>query len=136
MIVVLVETVADDFARGWRTWTATSLLVALLTIFAGIEAGLIFAIQPAYSRGIDWPVLTIGIVAFVSLISGYLPIPIELLKRRGRVVGIDFVFLTIDWCGAFFSLLALVAQNEFDVLFGTMYALWYVESCGPLLVRI
>jgi hypothetical protein len=53
-----------------------------------------------------------------------MPIPFELLKRRGRVVGIDFIFLAIDWNGAFFSLMALVAQNEFDVLFGTMYALW------------
>jgi hypothetical protein len=79
----------------------------------------------------DWPVLLIGIVAFISLISGYLPIPLELLKRRGRVVGIDFIFLTIDWCGAFFSLLALVAQNEFDVVFGTMYALWYVVIRVP-----
>lgn len=96
----------------------------LLVCFAGIETGLIIAIRSAYTRGIDWPVLLIGIVAFVTLISGYLPIPFELLKRRGRVVGIDFVFLTIDFFGAFFSLLALVAQNEFDVLFGTMYALW------------
>ncbi|KAF1848760.1 PQ loop repeat protein [Cucurbitaria berberidis CBS 394.84] len=111
------------YGRKWRTWTATLLLVTLLVIFAGLEAGLIFAIRPAYSRGIEWPVLLIGIVAFVTLISGYFPIPFELLKRRGRVVGIDFVFLTIDWCGAFFSLMALVAQNEFDVLFGTMYAL-------------
>jgi hypothetical protein len=96
----------------------------LIIILAAIEAGLILAIQPAYARGIEWPVLFIGIIAFVTLISGYLPIPFELLKRRGRVVGIDFLFLTIDWCGAFFSLLALVAQNEFDALFGTMYALW------------
>jgi hypothetical protein len=96
----------------------------LLAIFAAIEAGLILAIRPAYTRGLEWPVLLIGIVAFISLISGYLPIPLELIKRRGRVVGIDFIFLTIDWCGAFFSLLALVAQIEFDVLFGTMYALW------------
>ena len=93
-------------------------------IFAAIEAGLTFAIRPAYSRGLEWPVLLIGIVAFITLIAGYFPIPFELLKRRGRVVGIDFVFLTIDWCGAFFSLMALVAQNEFDILFGTMYALW------------
>jgi len=100
------------------------VLITLLAIFAGVEVGLILAIRPAYSRGIEWPVLLIGIIAFVTLISGYLPIPFELIKRRGRVVGIDFVFLTIDWCGAFFSLLALVAQNEFDVLFGTMYALW------------
>ncbi|KAH7409903.1 PQ loop repeat protein [Phaeosphaeria sp. MPI-PUGE-AT-0046c] len=111
------------YARKWRTWPATLLLLALLVIFAGVEAGLIYAIRPAYICGVEWPVLTIGIIAFVSLISGYLPIPFELLKRRGRVVGIDFVFLTIDWCGAFFSLLALVAQTEFDFLFGTMYAL-------------
>ncbi|KAH7366596.1 PQ loop repeat protein-like protein [Pyrenochaeta sp. MPI-SDFR-AT-0127] len=111
------------YGRKWRTWTATLLLITLLIIFAATEAGLTFAIRPAYSRGIDWPVLLIGVIAFVTLISGYLPIPLELLKRRGRVVGIDFVFLTIDWCGAFFSLMALVAQNEFDALFGTMYAL-------------
>lgn len=100
------------------------MLIALLAIFAGVEAGLIFVIRPAYSKGVDWPVLLVGIIAFITLVSGYLPIPFELLKRRGRVVGIDFVFLTIDFFGAFFSLLALVAQNEFDALFGTMYALW------------
>lgn len=75
----------------------------------------------------------IGVVAFITLISGYLPVPFELLKRRGRVVGIDFVFLAIDWSGAFFSLLALATQLEFDALFGTMYALWYVCSSISLL---
>jgi hypothetical protein len=112
------------FGRQWRTWTATLLLVSLLVVFAGAEIGLILAIQPTYGRGIDWPVLTIGIIAFITLLSGYLPIPFELLKRRGRVVGIDFIFLSIDWCGAFFSLMALVAQTEFDALFGTLYAMW------------
>ncbi|KAI8938181.1 hypothetical protein NX059_005846 [Plenodomus lindquistii] len=111
------------YGRKWRTWTASLLLMSLLLLFAAIEVGLIYAIRPVYAQGTSWPVLMIGIVAFVILLSGYLPIPFELLKRRGRVVGIDFVFLTIDWNGAFFSLMALVAQNEFDVLFGTMYAL-------------
>jgi hypothetical protein len=113
-----------DKHRKWRTWTASLVLVVLLAIFAGIEAGLVFAIKGPYVRGLEWPVLLIGIIAFLTLISGYAPIPFELIKRRGRVVGIDFIFLAIDWNGAFFSLMALVAQNEFDVLFGTMYALW------------
>lgn len=99
-------------------------MTALLLAFAGIEAGLIFAVQPPYEKGVEGPVLAVGIVAFVLLISGYLPIPLELMKRRGRVVGIDFIFLTIDWAGAFFSLMSLIAQNTFDTLFGTMYALW------------
>ncbi|CAI9637518.1 unnamed protein product [Alternaria burnsii] len=111
------------YSRKWRTWTASLLLFSLLICFAGIETGLVYAIRKPYSRGLEWPVLLIGIVAFLTLIAGYMPIPFELLKRRGRVVGIDFVFLAIDWNGAFFSLMALVAQNEFDVLFGTMYAL-------------
>jgi hypothetical protein len=110
--------------RKWRTWTASLLLFGLLVVCAGVETGLVFAIRPAYARGVEWPVLLVGIIAFITLISGYLPIPFELLKRRGRVVGIDFIFLAIDWCGAFFSLISLVAQHEFDVLFGTMYALW------------
>jgi hypothetical protein len=109
--------------RKWRTWTATLLLTTLFIVFAALQAGLVFAIRPPYARGISWPVLLIGIIAFVVLIAGYFPIPFELLKRRGRVVGIDFVFLTIDWFGAFFSLMSLVAQSEFDALFGTLYAL-------------
>ncbi|EOA84603.1 uncharacterized protein SETTUDRAFT_91612 [Exserohilum turcica Et28A] len=111
------------YTRKWRTWTASLMLVCLLAIFAGVEVGLVFAIRPSYSKGLEWPVLLIGIIAFLTLISGYIGIPFELLKRRGRVVGIDFIFLAIDWNGAFFSLMALVAQNEFDALFGTMYAL-------------
>jgi hypothetical protein len=109
--------------RKWRTWTATLLLMSLFVIFAGVQAGLVFAIRPNYARGISWPVLTVGIIAFLVMIAGYFPIPFELLKRRGRVVGIDFIFLTIDWFGAFFSLMSLIAQSEFDTLFGTLYAL-------------
>ena len=100
------------------------MLVCLLAIFAGVEVGLVFAIRPSYSKGLEWPVLLIGIIAFLTLISGYIGIPFELLKRRGRVVGIDFIFLAIDWNGAFFSLMALVAQNEFHALFVTLNALW------------
>lgn len=57
------------------------------------------------------------------------------------MVGIDFGFLTIDWFGAFFSLMALgelmycaylkdklnnviVVQHTFDILGGVMYAAW------------
>jgi hypothetical protein len=58
------------------------------------------------------------------------------------VVGINFVFLTLDFLGAVFSLCALVAQAEFDVLGGVLYiicmtleigiftshAVWYVRT--------
>ena len=69
-------------------------------------------------------------LAFILMISGYSPIPLELLKRRGRVIGIDWVFLTVDWFGAFLSLMSLAVQAEFDIMFGTLYSLCCtIEMC-------
>ena len=112
-----------------------------------MEVFLTLIIRGPYRRGVSWPVTLIGVVAAVLLIVGFVPVPFELWKRRGRVVGIDFAFLTIDWLGAFFSLMALgeflsfrvreekmggakrmvvfvVAQYTFDVLGGVLYAAW------------
>ncbi|KAL8687039.1 MAG: hypothetical protein Q9224_005270, partial [Gallowayella concinna] len=106
----------------WRTWTSTLLTISLTLFFGGLEVLVVFLIRPPYARGLDWPVTFIGVLAAFLLIIGYAPIPSEILKRRGRVVGIDFVFLTIDWFGAFFSLMAIAAQHTFDILGGVMYA--------------
>jgi hypothetical protein len=99
-----------------------------------------------YGDGKPWAegfLTFIGILACVMLISGYLPIPPELIKRRGRLVGFSFLFLAVDWSGAFFSLMSLgeksvhtaggpqpvlsltntVAQHSFDITFGALYAL-------------
>ncbi|KAL6720432.1 hypothetical protein ACLMJK_002354 [Lecanora helva] len=110
------------YQHKWRIWTTTLLASVLAIVFAGIELLLVFIIRRPYRRGLSWPVTFIGVLAAVLLIVGYVPIPSELWKRRGRVVGIDFGFLTIDWFGAFFSLMALVAQHTFDILGGVMYA--------------
>lgn len=93
--------------RKWRVWTTTLLATVLAFLFAGLEVLLTFMIRIPYRRGVSWPVTLVGVVAAVLLIVGYAPVPFELWKRRGRVVGIDFGFLTIDWFGAFFSLMAI-----------------------------
>ena len=128
--------------RKWRIWTTTLVGTALAVFFGGMEAMLILVIRGPYSRGVAWPVTLMGVSAATLLIIGYVPVPFELWKRRGRVVGIDFGFLTIDWFGAFFSLMALgelfqqlsathmglmntvVAQHTFDILGSVMYAAW------------
>ncbi|KAL1876276.1 hypothetical protein Daus18300_002904 [Diaporthe australafricana] len=40
------------------------------------------------------------------------------------------VFLAMDWNGAFFSLMALVAQNTFDVLGGVLYIICVILELG------
>ena len=89
--------------------------------FGGVEAVLIFTLRPLYDRRVAWPIMLVGIVAAILLAAGLLPPYFELWKRSGRVVGINFLFLTIDWLGAFFSLMALVAQNIFDALGGCLF---------------
>ena len=93
--------------RKWRIWTTTLLATVLALFYAGLEVLLTLVIRAPYRRGVSWPVTLIGVLAAVLLIIGYVPVPFELWKRRGRVVGIDFGFLTIDWFGAFFSLMAI-----------------------------
>lgn len=63
----------------------------------------------------------VGIVAAILLAAGLIPPYFELWKRSGRVVGINFLFLTIDWLGAFFSLMGVVAQSTFDPLGGCLF---------------
>ena len=89
--------------------------------FGGSEAILILTLRPLYDRQIAWPIMIVGIVAAILLAAGLLPPYFELWKRSGRVVGINFLFLTIDWLGAFFSLMGVVAQNTFDALGGCLF---------------
>lgn len=93
----------------------TFLTATLLLFFGGLEVLLIFVIRGPYSRGVEWPVTLIGVVAACLLIVGYVPVPFELWKRRGRVVGIDFGMLTMDWLGAVFSLMA-IGESGFGLL--------------------
>ena len=81
--------------------------------------------QPIYKSGNETPLIVIGVVAAILLAAGLLPPYAEAWKRRGRIIGINFLFLTIDSLGALFSLFSLVAQHTFDVLGGVMYIIWY-----------
>ena len=51
--------------------------------------------------------MLMAILASVIKVVGLIPPFFELAKRNGRVIGIDFWFLTIDYLGAFFSLMAI-----------------------------
>lgn len=132
------------------------MAIALGLVCGGLEALLILTLRVSiplplrtdlsdgrekepYSRGVEWPMLLIGIVASILLAAGIVPIYVEIWKRGGRVIGIsgfnitshflymltrlDWAFLSIDWLGGLFSLLALTQQGTFDTIGGVMYIL-------------
>ncbi|KAF2107753.1 hypothetical protein BDV96DRAFT_294295 [Lophiotrema nucula] len=109
------------YHNRWRTWTATLVTILVAATCAVIELILILTLRRPYQNGVHWPITLMAILASVMLAIGLIPPYFELAKRNGRVVGINFIFLTVDWFGAFFSLMALVAQNTFDVLGGSLY---------------
>ena len=120
------------YGAGWRRWTAGLLAGGLLALFGGLEAAVIVAVRPVYRNGDgkDYPMLVVGITAAVLLAAGLVPPYFEIVKRHGRVVGINFVFLAVDWMGAFFSLMSIVAQRTFDELAGVMYIVCIVLEMG------
>jgi hypothetical protein len=48
-------------------------------------------IEPIYERGNGTPILVVGIVASILLAIGLLPPYWEIWKRKGRVIGINWV---------------------------------------------
>jgi hypothetical protein len=120
------------YGAGWRRWTAGLLAAGLLALFSGIEAALIVTVRPVYRNGDGkvYPMLIVGITAAVLLAAGLVPPYFEIAKRHGRVVGINFVFLAVDWMGAFFSLMSIVAQHTFDQLAGVMYIVCIALETG------
>ena len=95
------------YGRKWRAWVSALVLAVILVIIATLEVVFVIVIREPYSRGVSWPVTMMGIIACLVLISGYLPLPFELIKRRGRCIGVNFWFLLLDSSGAFFSLMSL-----------------------------
>ncbi|KAJ2970734.1 hypothetical protein NUW58_g9607 [Xylaria curta] len=118
------------YSHKWPLWRVLAVTTGTAAIFAGVEAALILTLRPIYKAGNETPLIVIGVVAAILLAAGLLPPYGEAWKRRGRIIGINFVFLTVDSLGALFSLLSLVAQHTFDILGGVMYIVCILLEIG------
>lgn len=102
---------------------------SFIIIAAGVEAGFILWLRPIYRDGKEWPMLIIGIIAAILIALGLIPPYFELAKRRGRVIGINFVFIGMDSLGALLSLLSIVV-GTMDILSIVLYAVVIALELG------
>ncbi|KAK8204908.1 PQ loop repeat protein [Phyllosticta capitalensis] len=105
----------------WSKLKTNLALLVICLLSAGIEAGLIVGLRPVYRRGNETPLTVIGIIAAILLAVGLLPILWGQWGRQGRAKNLNFLFLSVDFLGAVFSLMSLVAQRHFDILGGILY---------------
>jgi hypothetical protein len=90
----------------WPAWKASLIAGAIWLVLGGAEAALILTLKvidkswkfedsltkkPLYDRGINFPMIILGVIASILLAVGLLPPYIEIYKRRGRVIGINWV---------------------------------------------
>lgn len=98
------------------------LTIMAFTVMAvvAMEVGFVLTLRPLYDKGIKWPSLIFGIIATILLILGLLPPYFELSKRKGEVVGINFLFLFIDSLGAWLSIISVIL-GSMDVMGIVLY---------------
>ncbi|RAO68778.1 uncharacterized protein BHQ10_004790 [Talaromyces amestolkiae] len=118
------------YHHGHSRLKATLLVIGSCLLCAGLEVMFILTLRIPYRKGITWPDLIFGVIAAIMLAVGFVPLYFEVWKRRGRVAGVNWVFLSIDSLGALFSLFALAAQGTFDILGGILYLVVFLAEVG------
>lgn len=104
-------------------------VVPMSMFIVGFEIGFTLWLRPVYSHGTKWPALLIGIFAAILLAAGLVPPYFELWKRRGRVVGINFLFLFVDSMGAWFNIASVIVGNM-DVMGIVLYSVVAAMEIG------
>ncbi|EKM50492.1 uncharacterized protein PHACADRAFT_263811 [Phanerochaete carnosa HHB-10118-sp] len=112
---------------------AISAFLAVTAVTAGFEAGMVYAIRPAYNAGNHTPVEFFGIFSSVIIALALAPQYYEIYRRR-EVVGISLIFMVVDCSGGVFSTLSLVFAKKFDVIAAVTYLLVVVLDGTVLLL--
>ncbi|KAK4049136.1 hypothetical protein OIV83_004346 [Microbotryomycetes sp. JL201] len=109
----------------WSSFFAWAFLVVASAFAGGVEVGLVFAAYSSDRARQAW-----GVLAAIFIVAGLLPQYWEVYKLRA-VIGISFIFLTVDLLGGVFSLLSIVyAPPPFDVLASISYSALVAVELG------
>ncbi|KAI0924063.1 hypothetical protein AcW1_006845 [Taiwanofungus camphoratus] len=107
----------------------------IAAVAGGFQAGMVFAVRPAYHKGDDWSVKVFGIISSVIIAVALLPQYYEIYRHR-EVIGISVLFMAIDLLGGVFSDLSLAFKAHFDVVAGVTYSLVVVMDGIVILLAL
>ncbi|KII87512.1 hypothetical protein PLICRDRAFT_258225 [Plicaturopsis crispa FD-325 SS-3] len=110
------------YDKKWPFARCAVIFISTCIALGGFEAGMIFAITPAYDRGNIRAVQFFGVFSSVLISAALVPQYIEIWKYK-EVLGISVLFMVVDLMGGVFSDLSLAFKAEFDVIAGITYSL-------------
>ncbi|KAI0358029.1 PQ-loop-domain-containing protein [Trametes cingulata] len=116
------QATCQHYGRKRSKAVSVALYLAVMTVSAGLEVGMIFAVQPAYRNGNSRPLQFFGIFSSVLIAVALLPQYWEIYKHK-EVVGISIVFMLVDMLGGVFSDLSLAFKEHFDIVASVTYSL-------------
>lgn len=107
--------------------TAALYCLSMGAVFGGIEAGLVFALKVANTRGQIWVATLMAVLAAVLLAGGVLRHYLDMYITRSDA-GLSLKFALLDASGDVASLVSVVFQPSLSILalviYGTELALW------------
>lgn len=127
MFFALICTVQTYHYRlNWSIQKSVGIVLGFMALLAGLEAAGIELLYLGIRNGVHWPVTMVGILSAVLINIGLVPQFYEIWKRNA-VIGVSFLFLSIDCAGAVFSFMSL-PFDEWDIVAAISYGLLIVEE--------
>ncbi|WVQ71640.1 hypothetical protein IAR50_001180 [Cryptococcus sp. DSM 104548] len=110
------------YERGYSKKKVWALFIGFCSIFAGFEAGSVYALRAGLGNGVEWPITMYGYIAAVLLAVALLPQYWEIYRFK-EVIGISLMFMAVDILGGIFSFASLFFRTDLDVAAFVSYVL-------------
>ncbi|WRT67130.1 uncharacterized protein IL334_004096 [Kwoniella shivajii] len=110
------------YSHNWSKKKAIWFFVIFCVIFAGFEAGSVYALWAGQDNGVNWPIQMYGYISAVLLAAALGPQFYEIWKFK-EVLGISMLFMIVDTLGGVFSLASLFCRADLDIAGAVSYAL-------------